>query len=119
MLTLNTRSNLRKETRGLYFDMMAYYKRFSVVHEPEATDMQRMKRNLNRLTPASSTEHLEAIRFLDYFLATHLGQVDPVHEAERMELLSRANCFTARDSRKRRALRKWRREYEDSSEQAV
>ncbi|MFC4714371.1 hypothetical protein [Planococcus dechangensis] len=119
MLTLNTRSNLRKETRSLYSDMMAYYQNLSVGHEAETSDLQRMMRNLNRLTPASTAEHLEAIRFLDYFLATHLGQLDPAYEMERMELLNRANRFTARESRKRRALRKWRREYEDSSEQAV
>lgn len=119
MLTLNTRSNLRKETRSLYLDMMAFYKRFSTALDPQARDLQRMQQNLNRLMPASSAEHLEAIRFLDYFLATHLGQLDAGCEMERIELLNRANRFTVRDSRKRRALRKWRREYEDSSEQAV
>lgn len=119
MLTLNTRSNLRKETRTLYLDMKAFYERFSASLEPGASDLQRMQQNLNRLMPASSAQHLEAIRFLDYFLATHLGQLDPACEMERMELLNRANRFTMRDSRKRRALRKWRREYEDSSEQAV
>lgn len=119
MLTLNTRRNLRIETRSLYQDMMAYYKRFSVFHDFETHDFQRMKMNLNRLSPASTGEHIEAIRFLDYFLAMHLGQVNATHEAERLALLRRANRFTERESRKRRALRKWRREYEDSGNQAV
>lgn len=119
MLTLNTRRNLRKETGTLYIEMMNYYKRFSTAHKKDTPDLQRMKMNLDSLSPASTEERLDAIRFLDYFLATYLGQDDPVHEAERIELLRRANPFTARISRKRRALRKWRREFEESSKQAV
>ncbi|ALS74752.1 hypothetical protein AUC31_05735 [Planococcus rifietoensis] len=119
MMTPMTRSRLRKETNSLYADMMAFYKRFSKVHEPGPTDLQRMKLNLDRLHPTSTGEQIEAIRFLEFFLAIHLGQIDSVHEAERIQLLVRAKEYTTRDTRQRHALRKWRREVEESSEQAV
>ncbi|MDE4084295.1 hypothetical protein PO902_04450 [Planococcus maritimus] len=119
MTTPMTRSGLRKETSSLYSDMMAFYQRFSKVHERGTADMQRMKLNLDRLHPTSTGEQIEAIRFLEFFLAIHLGQIDSEHEQERIQLLGRAKDYTIRDSRKRRALRKWRREVEESSEQAV
>ncbi|MDE0582587.1 hypothetical protein ON064_05960 [Planococcus sp. A6] len=119
MMTPMTRSKLRKETSSLYSDMMAFYKRFSKVHEPGVPDLQRMKLNLDRLDPTSTGEQIEAIRFLEFFLAIHLGQIDSAHEAERIHLLGRAKGYTVRDTRQRRALRKWRREVEESSEQAV
>ena len=99
--------------------MMAFYKRFSKIHEPGQPDLQRMKLNLDRLNPSSTGERIEAIRFLEFFLAIHLGQIDSAHEAERIRLLGRAKAYMIRDSRKRRALRKWRREVEQRSEQAV
>ncbi|MBU9674568.1 hypothetical protein KQ939_15895 [Planococcus sp. CP5-4] len=119
MTTPMTRSKLRKETNSLYLDMIVFYRRFSKVHEPAPTDLRRMKLNLDRLNPTSTGEQIEAIRFLEFFLAIYLGQIDSVHEAERIQLIGRAKEYTIRDSRQRRALRKWRREVEESSEQAV
>ncbi|MGX7596625.1 hypothetical protein ACWNS2_15565 [Planococcus plakortidis] len=119
MVTPITRSKLRKEAGILYSDMMAFYKRFSKCHESGKPDLRRMKLNLDRLDPTSTGERVEAIRFLEFFLATHLGQIDSAHEQERIRLLGRAKEYAIRDSRKRRALRKWRREVEESSEQAV
>lgn len=118
-MTQMTRSRLRKETSSLYADMMAFYQRFSKAHELGAAELQRMKLNLDRLHPTSTGEQIEAIRFLEFFLANHLGQTDSEPEQERIQLLGRAKDYTIRESRKRRALRKWRREVEESSEQAV
>ena len=118
-MTPISRSKLRKEASSLYSDMMAFYKRFSKSCEPGQTDLQRMKLNLDSLNPSLTGERIEAIRFLEFFLATHLGQIDSVHEAERIRLLGRAKEYTTRDTRQRHALRKWRREVEESSEQAV
>lgn len=119
MMTTMTRNELRKDTGRLYSDMMNFYKRFAKFHEPGKRDLQRMAMNLDRLNPSSTGERIEAICFLEYMLAVHLGQTDPQHEALRLELLGRAKKFTMRVSRKRQALRKWRREVDDSSEQAV
>lgn len=119
MNEFTTRRHLRGEVAALYSEMIGYYMRFSIPGGPGGTDMQRMKRNLDSLLPASTEEHMEAIRFLDYFLAVHLGQDNPSDESERLQLLNRAGRIIGKDSRKRRALRKWRRVPEESDEQAV
>lgn len=108
-----------RDVKEIYEELLEYYRCFSPALHQADDPVLRMKANLERLAPQSTEEQIEAIRFLEYFLAVHLGQVDPQHEARRLELIARARAYSPRVSRKRMALRKWYRQAYDSSGQAV
>ncbi|TWT05273.1 hypothetical protein FQV26_12555 [Planococcus sp. CPCC 101016] len=109
-----------EEMKMLYREL----ERFYFTYKPDIEELEedgeaaRMIINLNSLNPYSQEEHVEAIKFLLYFLSEYCWQQDPQVEAAMDFLLQRAKEVVPREKRLRHKMRKWLRHL-DTEEQPL